>query len=73
MNSSLDYELQIRQSPGQTAAYPVAGVCVLLVCAVLSVAAAILLLALLFPGHLGLSDLLQALSNLVPAGPYYTT
>jgi len=70
MNRSLDYELQTPPSLGQTEkkpAYAVALACLLLVWAVFSVATAILVAALLLPGHLGLSDLLQALGNLLPA------
>jgi hypothetical protein len=69
MNRSLDYELPTHLSLGQTAekaAYAVALACLLLVWPVLSVATAILVVALLLPGHLGLSDLLQALGNLLP-------
>ena len=72
MNRSLDYELQTHPSLGQTAEkppYAVALACLLLVWAVLSVATAILVVALLLPGHLGLGDLLQALVNLLPADP----
>jgi hypothetical protein len=77
MNHSLDYELRTQQSLGQTAekpAYTVAIACLLLVLGVYIIATAILVVALLVPGHLGLSDLLQTLSNLLPAGPLiYTT
>jgi len=75
MNRSLDYELQTHPSLGQTEKKPaVALACLLLVWAVFSVATAILVAALLLPGHLGLSDLLQALGNLLPAdAPMYTT
>jgi hypothetical protein len=64
-------------SLGQTAekpAYAVALACLLLVWAVLNVATAILVVALLIPGHLGLSDLLQALCKLLPTDRLiYTT
>ena len=77
MNRSLDYEFQTPPSFGQTEkkpAYAVALACLLLVWAVFSVATAILVAALLLPGHLGLSDLLQALGNLLPAdASMYTT
>ena len=77
MNRSLDYELQRHPSLGQTEkkpAYAVALACLFLVWAVFSVATAILVAALLVPGHLGLSDMLQALGNLLPAdAPMYTT
>ena len=77
VNGSLDYELQRHPSPGQTEEKPVytlALACLLLVWAVFSVATAIFVVALLLPGHLGLSDLLQALGNLLPAdSPIFTT
>jgi hypothetical protein len=49
-------------------------VCLLSVWVVFSVATVILVVALLLPGHLGCSDLLQTLSNVLPADfPIYTT
>jgi hypothetical protein len=77
MNRSLDYELQTRPSVSQTGekpAHTVALACLLLVWAVFGATAVIFVVALLFPGHLGLSHLLQALGNLFSAGaPMYTT
>jgi hypothetical protein len=67
MNSALDYELQRHPSPRQTEGrpvYPLVLAGLLLVWVVFS--AAILVVALLLPGHLGLSDLLQTLGNLPP-------
>ena len=66
-----------RRSVGKTEAKPawkVALECLLVVWAVFSVAMAILIIALFVPGHLGLSDLLQALGNLLPPDfPFFTT
>ena len=66
-----------RPSVGKTEAKPawkVALECLLVVWAVFTVAMAILVIALFVPGHLGLSDLLQALGNLVPLDfPFFTT
>jgi hypothetical protein len=69
MNSALDYELQRHPSPGQTEerpVYPLVLAGLLSVWVVFSAATAILVVALLLPGHLGLSDLLQTLGNLLP-------
>jgi hypothetical protein len=69
MNSALDYELQTHPSPRQTEerpVYPLALAGLLLVWVVFSTATAILVVALLLPGHLRLSDLLQTLGNLLP-------
>jgi hypothetical protein len=69
MNSALDYELQRHPSPRQTEGrpvYPLVLAGLLLVWVVFSAATAILVVALLLPGHLGLSDLLQTLGNLPP-------
>jgi hypothetical protein len=66
-----------RQSVGKTeakAAWKVALECFVIVWAVFSVAIAILIIAAYVPGHLGLSDLLQALGNLLPPDfPLVTT
>lgn len=66
-----------RPSVGKTEAKPAwkdALECLLAVWAVLSMAMAILIIALIVPGHLGLSDLLQALGNLLPPDfPFFTT
>jgi hypothetical protein len=62
--------LRTQPSPGQTKEkpfYTVALACLLLVWAVFSLATATFVVALVLPGHLGLSDLLQALGNLLPA------
>jgi Flp pilus assembly protein TadB len=71
-----DHELQTRPSLGQPAegAAYIALVCLLLFWVVVSVATAICVVALLLPGHLGLSNLAQELGNLLPADPlFYTT
>ena len=61
---------QIKDKP----AYTVALVCLLSVWAIFSLATAIVVVAVLLPGHLGLSDWLQALGNLLPADfPICTT
>jgi hypothetical protein len=66
-----------RPSLGKTEAKPawkVALDCLLIVWAVISVAVAILVIALFVPGHLGLGDLLQALGNVLPPDfPFCTT
>jgi hypothetical protein len=66
-----------RTSVGKTepkAAWKVALECFVIVWAVVSVAMAILIIAVFVPGHLGLSDLLQALGNLLPPDfPLVTT
>jgi hypothetical protein len=66
-----------RPSVGKTeakTAWKVALECLLAVWAVFTVEMAILTIALLVPGHLGLSDLLQALGNLLPPDfPFFTT
>jgi len=66
-----------RSSLGKTEAKPawrVALDCLLVVWAVFAVAMAILVIAVFVPGHLGLSDLLQALGNLLPPDfPLITT
>jgi hypothetical protein len=77
MNRSLEYELQTHppvSQAGEKSAHTVALACLLLVWTVFGVATVIFVVALLVPGHLGLSDLLQALGNLLPAdAPMYTT
>jgi len=70
MNRSVDYELRSHPSLAKTEeklGYTVALACLLLIWTVFSLATAILMIALLVPGHLGLSALLQALGNLLPA------
>jgi hypothetical protein len=49
--------------------YTVALACLLFVWALFSLATAILVAALLLPGHLGLSDLLQVLAKLLLGDP----
>jgi hypothetical protein len=77
MNRSLEYELQTHppvSQAGEKPAHTVALACLLLVWTVFGVATVIFVVALLLPGHLGLSDLLQALGNLLAAdAPMYTT
>jgi hypothetical protein len=77
MNRSLDYDFRTHPSVSQTGekpAHTVALACLLIVWAVFGVTAVIFVVALLFPGHLGLSDLLQVIGNLLPAdAPMYTT
>ena len=77
MNRSLEYELQTHppvSQAGEKPARTVALACLLLVWTVFGVATVIFVAALLLPGHLGLSDLLQVLGNLLPAdAPMYTT
>ena len=71
MNRCLD-EWQTESSLGQTNEQPgwtITLVCLLLVWAVFSLATLVLLVAVLLPGHLGWSDLLQALGQLLPADP----
>jgi hypothetical protein len=59
---------------GAKAAWKVALECFFIVWAVFSVATTILIIAAFVPGHLGLSDLLQALGNLLPPDfPFVTT
>jgi hypothetical protein len=61
---------QIKEKP----AYRIALVCLLSVWAAFCLATVILIIAMILPGHLGLSDWLQALSNLLPANfPISTT
>ena len=70
MKCSVDYELRPHSFVAQAEknpAYTVALACLLLIWIVFSLATAILMIALLVPGHLGLSALLQALGNLLPA------
>jgi hypothetical protein len=65
-----------RPSLGKTEAKPawrVALDCLLVVWAVFAVAMAILVIAVFIPGHLGLSDLLQALGNLLPPDFAFST
>lgn len=77
MNRSLDCELQIRPSLGQAEqkpAYAVALACLLLAYALFSLTTAFLVVAVFIPGHLGLSNLLQALGHLLPSdAPISTT
>ena len=77
MNRLLDYQLPAHPWLGRTEAkpaYTVALACLLLAWAAFSLATAILTVALLVPGHFGLTALLQALGNLLPADfPMFTT
>jgi hypothetical protein len=77
MNRSLEYESQTHppvSQAGEKPAHTVALACLLLVWTVFGVATVIFVIALLLPGHLDLSHLLQALGNLLPAdAPMYTT
>jgi hypothetical protein len=70
MNRSLDYKLGVQPVAGRNEAKPVYAVALaflLLTWAVFGLATMVLAVALLVPGHLSLSDLLQALGNLLPA------
>lgn len=70
MNRCLDYEVQTLPSLARSAekpAWTMALVCLLLVWVVFTLGTAILVVALLLPGDLGLSDSLKALGNLLPA------
>lgn len=59
---------------GAKPGWKVALECLLVVWAVFCVAMVTLVIALYVPGHLGLSNFLQGLSNLFPSGfPYFTT
>ena len=72
MNRSLDYKLGLQPVAVRNEAKPAYGValaCLLSIWAVFGLATMVLAVALLVPGHLGLSDLLQALGNLLPADP----
>ena len=72
MNSSADYDVLTQPSLVQIkdkVAYRVALACLLFVWAVFSLATTILMAALLLPGHLGLSDLLQVLTKLLSGDP----
>ena len=77
MNRSVDYELRSHPSLAKTEeklAYTAALACLLVIWAVFSLATVMLMVEVLIPGHLGLSALLQALGNLLPADfPMFTT
>jgi hypothetical protein len=77
MNRSIDCELQIPPSLGQAEqkpAYAVPLACLLVAYAVFSLTTVFLVVVVFIPGHLGLSNLLQALGHLLPIdAPIYTT
>ena len=70
MNRLLDYKLGVQAVAVRNEANPAYGValaCLLLIWAVFGLITMVLAVALFVPGHLSLSDLLQALGNLLPA------
>jgi hypothetical protein len=77
MNLSVEYasrRLPSLKRSEENPAYFVAVECLLLLWAGFSVVAALLVVAIFVPGHLGLSDWLQALVNLWPTDtPMFTT
>jgi hypothetical protein len=75
MHTTLDIELPRRLSPDQPGlAYRFSLACLLFLWVVAILVPALLTVALFVPGHLGLTDLIQDLTRLLPVGaPMFTT
>jgi hypothetical protein len=75
MHTSLDFELQRHLSPDRPGlAYRFGLISLLVLWAVVMVVSTVLAIALFLPDHLGLTEVIRQLGNLLPAdAPLFTT